>query len=112
MEDFFILRGIKMNTCEKCVHRVACKKTKVACEHFNHMDFKSLTLEFNINDVDKNKHKDEYKVSIDTTWVMFPSRAEGRRLEVFYKKKGAKYGKFHEIGTVIINNGKFQIINW
>ena len=101
-----------MKKCEKCVHRVACKKTAVACKHFNHIDFKSLELEFNINDVVEDKRGDNYKVSIDTTWVMFPSRAEGRRLEVFYKKKGEQYGEFHEIGTAIISKGRFKIINW
>lgn len=98
--------------CDKCPHKGACRRTKKACKYFDHLDIKTLSLDFTTNDIVENKKDDEYEVSIDTTFVMFPGGAIGQRLEVFYKKKGEKYGQFHEIGTVIVANGRFKIIQW
>ena len=96
--------------CKGCKHRVACKGTVKACRHFNELDIKNLSLNFRTNDI--QERKDEYEVSIDTTWVMFPSGAVGQRLEVFYKKKDAEYGEMYEIGTAVISKGVFRIIQW
>lgn len=71
--------------------------------------FNNLSLDFITQDVITDE---EYEASIDAVFIMFPSGKVGQRLEVFYKKKGAKYGEFHEIGTVIIEKGKFKIIQW
>ena len=91
------------------MHKEACRRTKRACRYFEKLEFKTLSLDFTTQDIATDE---EYEVSIDTVFVMFPSRKIGQRLEVFYKKKGAKYGEFHEIGTVIIEKGKFKIVQW
>lgn len=72
--------------------------------------FKGLFLEFQTTDVVTGE---EYLVSIDSVFVAFPGlKKMGQRLEVFYKKKGVEWGEVYEIGTVIISDGKFKIINW
>ena len=99
-----------MKKCENCPYKVACKRTKTACKYFDGLDIKGLSLNFRTNDIETNE---EYVISIDTTFVAFPGlKKMGQRLEVFYKKKGEKYGALHEIGTAIISKGRFKIINW
>jgi hypothetical protein len=97
-------------SCKGCKHYIACKGTLKACRYFSKLDIKSMSLDFRTRDIDTN---DEYEIRIDTVFVAFPGLTKvGQRLEVFYKKKGVKYGKSYEIGTAIISKGVFKIINW
>jgi len=81
-----------------------CKEIKNDKTHIN-----SLTLF--LNDVTTNKR---YEINIDGTWFAFPGlQQEGCRLEVFYKKKNAKYGEFnHDLPSIIIDNGELKLVHW
>lgn len=74
----------------------------------NDLDY--TELDFTTHDIVTDE---EYEVHLDNTFVAFPGlQKTGQRLEVFFKKKGAKYGDIEEIGTLIIKDGKVKIIQW
>ena len=76
---------------------------KKDCDCFNE-------LKLRMRDVETYE---EYDVSITTVWFAFPGlKHSGARLEAFIKRPRAKYGEFQELHSVILKNGKLEMINW
>ena len=67
-------------------------------------------LELYMIDVETGKH---YTVTLSTISFAFPGlKTGGERLEAFILEKKHKYGDFQELTSLILKNGKLEMINW
>jgi hypothetical protein len=55
----------------------------------------------------------EYTVTLSTISFAFPGlKTGGERLEAFILQKNHKYGDFQELTSLVLRNGRLEMVNW